>query len=385
MKIAYIENVRLPTEKAHGYQIMKTCEALALSGAEVRLYYADRTNAFHGAEPFTHYDVEPRFSVTALPVFDVLHRAPPFLYGPAYWFLRWSFLRSVVRNAAAFAEADAWYTRDPAVVDTLRTLPEQRPILLELHEDPRANVVRWRRVAPKVAGFVVISTALKDLLMKEGIAEERILVAPDAYDPEEFTGLPNRETARTALGVDQNVFLIVYTGHLFPWKGIDALAPSFGDIPDECELVIVGGNPDDIARIKKLLPTETTRVRFTGHVPRAEAHRWLAAADAALLPTSAKYEIGRLYTSPLKLFEYLAAGLPVIASDVPSSHEILDETIAIFFTPDDGGAFLRAMSALRDRSEDLRSVMRIHARERAQRYTWQERGKGIAAFVSHHS
>jgi glycosyltransferase involved in cell wall biosynthesis len=370
MRIAYIENARVPTEKAHGYQIVKTCEALVNTGVEVQLFVAERRNPLSDNDPFESYGVSEAFDLFRLPVIDLMDVVPA-LNRYAYALERWSFLRSVRRARLSFLASDAWYTRDPAVADTLVTLRCARPIFIELHNaDTRVS-----KLAPRVAGWVVISQGLKTYLIEQGVPEEKIIVARDGFDAETFTQLPSREEARRALNIDPNVFLAVYTGHLYPWKGVDSIAPAFSKLPEGVEIAIVGGYPQDIERVKGRAGY-APRVKFIGHQSRKDVVQWLAAANAALVPTSSRFDIGKSYTSPLKLFEALASGLPIIASDVPSAREILDESVATFFAPDDPDAFLQVLSVSRGKQHDA-SVSKNMVRG----FSWKNRGKNIGEML----
>lgn len=371
MRIAYVENARLPTEKAHGYQIMKTCEALVNAGAEVQLFVADRRNPLGDRDVFEYYGVPSLFDIFRLPVVDVMNLVPS-ANTFAYSITRRSFSRSIRRARLALLASDMWYTRDPAVAETLVSLRSARPVFVELHNAD----ARVKELVSKVSGWIAISEGLKRYLVEQGVSSEQILVAPDGFDPDAFAHLPSREEARRKLGIDPNVFLVAYAGHLYPWKGVDGIASAFSKIPDGIELAIVGGYPQDIERVKGLAGN-ASRVKFVGHQSRKDALTWLSAADAAMLPTSAQFEIGKSYTSPLKLFEYLAAGLPVIASDVPSSREILDESVATFFKPDDAEDFLRALQEIGKKKQE-----KGISKEKVKGYSWKERGRGIAVILS---
>ncbi|MFH1620608.1 MAG: glycosyltransferase [Patescibacteria group bacterium] len=381
LKIYYIENARLPTEKAHGYQIMKTCAALAKQDLDITLFHADRKNPLAAKDPFEYYGMEKTFKISRLPVWDVLTDAPSFFWSAAFVIERWTFIRSLRRRMESLDECDVWYTRDPVVAQALVAMKTMKPIFLELHDSPLSNMGRWKRIKDKMSGFIVITKGLKDLLGGQGIAEDKICVAMDAFDPGEFIGLPEKAEVRQRLNLDAGKTIFVYTGHLFPWKGMDAIALAFDRIPERSEFVIVGGNPEDMERVKKLVPLGTKNVRFMGHMSHAEVLQWLTAVDAAILPTSAKFEIGRLYTSPIKLFEYLAAGLPVIASDVPSSHEVLDENMGIFFKPDDEESFAEALGRFVGYPSEVKKRMSEECRKTSLTFTWQKRGLIIVSFI----
>ncbi len=379
--LVYIENCRLPTEKAHGYQIMKTCEAFGDADVQVSLIHAKRHNPkLKDQDIFEYYKISKRFSIQALPVIDFLGIPFPPLWRFAYVLERASFLFSLKKQLPKFLSQDIWYTRDVAIAATMAQSTQRKPIILELHDDPRSNKKRWNIAKQVVCGYIVITKALRDLLLAEGIPAQDICLAPDAFDAEAFAQLPDKKTAREKLHIASDAKLLIYTGHLFPWKGMDTLAPAFDQLPPGWELVIVGGNPDDIKRVQAQVPAGAP-VRFLGQQSREDVLPWLAAADAALLPTSSTSELGRLYTSPLKLFEYLAAGLPVIASDVPSSREMLNESVASFFTPDDGDSFIRALTQFDQSSLPERELMSKELRIRGAEYTWKNRGATIADFI----
>src|SRR5204862_7553625 len=118
---------------------------------------------------------------------------------------------------------------------------------------------------------------------------------------------------------------LIYVGQLYPWKGVDLLARALAEVP-RAELLIVGGLPDDpwrrgLARRAAELGV-ADRVRFSGPQPYARIPALLASADVALLPL-AEGLIARCFTSPLKLFDYLAAGRPIVAVDFPTIREVL--------------------------------------------------------------
>ncbi len=378
MRIAYIQNANLPTEWAHGYQIMKTCEAMTRAGFALDLIVADRHNPLNDRDVFVYYDMKPSFALHRIPVIDWVNRVPPALQALPYLLERWTFLRGVQRFLATNT-FDLIYTRDVRIAEDV--LARMRlPVMLELHDDPRTNRMRWQRVKSKAAGYVVITESLRKLLLGEGIPSAAICVAPDGFDEQKFSELLSKSQARQRLQISENVRLVVYVGQLLPWKGVDALTPVFDQIPEGCQVVCIGGQKEDLERLQTLAP-HASRVHFVGQAPRTEVLVWLAAADAGLLSTSAVQAIGREYTSPLKLFEYLAAGLPVIASDVPSSHEILDSRIALFFQPDDARSFLETLNLFMRLSDEEVLRMSDAAHQASRGYSWTMRGERIAACV----
>lgn len=380
--LLYIQNANLPTEWAHGYQIMKTGEALTRAGQRLTLLLPRRKNPDRRQGLFSFYAMKPSFQVEWLPVIDVVPLVPFWLEKIPYVLERWTFLRSIKRFLSRAATLpDFFYTRDVKIAEELFRFVPSAHVVLELHDEPRTSVRRWQKIKDLIEGYVVISEGLKNLLREEGIPEERICIAPDGYEDTEFVTLPSRVEARKRLGLPLDQCLIVYAGQLLPWKGVDGLAHVFHKLPDSCQLIFVGGQPEDIERIKKQITFPAEHVRFIGQVKHAEIPLWLSAADAGFLPTSGKYPIGRYFTSPLKLFEYLAAGLPILASNLPSAKEILDESCALFFEADSGENFLTTLQRFCSLTEKERGDMRLRAHHKANRYSWGERGLTISTFL----
>ncbi len=137
----------------------------------------------------------------------------------------------------------------------------------------------------------------------------------------------------------------------------------------------VGGIERDIESFKRQFGDDP-RIKIIGHRPHTEIPRWLSAADILVLPNSGTSDISRLYTSPLKLFEYMAADRPIVASDLPSIREILSEDLAYLARPDDVEDLARAIKQALADGEG--SQARAHrAYETVQQYSWDARAKRI--------
>jgi len=375
MKIHYVENVRIPSERAHAYQIVQTCAWLAKCGAEVTLVNPARAK---GKDVFEAYGL-PRyvFHHVTLESFDPLswRRFPSKRL--AYALQRRSFIRAF-KEWSRDEHPDIWYTRDPAMVQAIAK-PGRR-IALELHDAPDSNPGRWERIRGSVSWFIVISNGLRDKLVSLGIPAERIHVAHDGYDPTDFGQLMSRDEARHSLGVPEDAFVAMYLGTFYPWKGVDLVVRGWAKTDERSHLVLIGGPDTDRKRLQDLvMPSTASRVHFIGQMGHRDAVRRLPAGDVALLTTSPEHEIGRSYTSPLKLFEYLAAGLPVLASDVPSSHEILDDSVARFYPSTEAG-FAEALKHVTDDAAWRASASET-AKQVVRPYTWEARTRGIYDFI----
>lgn len=376
MKIIYIENVRIPSDRAHAYQIVQNCAWFARHGHTVTLVNPARAN---GADVFEAFEIEKNlFQHVSLPVFDAL--ILPFIPKKiGYALQRMSFFRAIrgwIRNQ----QADVWYTRDPAVVECIAD--GKRRIFLELHDASNIHHSRWESVKRSVTGYIVISSALRDALIKVGIDEKRIVISPDGYDPKTFATLPDRKMIRDAFHLPQDAFVACYMGNLYAWKGIDRIARLWHLTPENAHLLILGGSKQDIARFQECIdPSAKERVHLAGATPHQESMNALTACDLGLLPTSPDTDLGRLYTSPIKQFEYMAAGLPTLASEVPSSHEVLDFDTAMFYDASKDDAAVTAIEKVMADSPWRERAGKL-AREHVRPYTWEGRVQAIENFIA---
>lgn len=212
MRLLYLATIRLPTEKAHGMQIMKTCEALRRAGATVELVIPTRHNRMND-DPFAYYGVQTRFTLTRLPVPDLIKGG------------RFGFLLSMLifaekaRWLKHFWHADVIYSRDHLLL--LQYVLLGRPLVFEAHAPPTFLAGFVARHAKHV---VVISKALKEAYEAAGVPAARITLAPDAVDLATFEIATTREEARTELGLPRDIKIIAYVGHLYERKGVYTLA-----------------------------------------------------------------------------------------------------------------------------------------------------------------
>ncbi len=173
--------------------------------------------------------------------------------------------------------------------------------------------------------------------------------------------------------------LAAYAGHLYPWKGVDVFLRALEQVPSLSGLII-GGHPaendhDRITRAVRDLGL-TGRVEMTGLIPPGAVARQLRRASILVLPNTAS-SISERYTSPLKLFEYLWTGTPIVASDLAAMREVLtDGRNALLVPPDDAAALASALTRLiADPALGRRLGEAAHAL--APEYTWDMRARRL--------
>ena len=196
---------------------------------------------------------------------------------------------------------------------------------------------------------------------------------------EKFSIRLSQNELRQKLGLPQEKKIIVYTGHLYSWKGADVLAEASDYLSDDCLIIFVGGTETDIQNFRKKY--RSRKVLIVGHKDHAEIPMWLRAADVLVLPNSDKEDISKFFTSPLKLFEYMASGVPIVASDLPSIREILNEKNSVLVKSDDPEKLADGIMKVME-DEGKASSIAKQARKNAENYTWEKRARKILEFIS---
>ncbi len=216
------------------------------------------------------------------------------------------------------------------------------------------RLARWAESrAWRDADFVLpVTQVLAGHVAAVGVPTERIVVIPNGINRAHFAAAPTPEIAKRNLGLS-GALVLGFTGFVRDWHGVDRVIRwmATSDAPVNAMLMVVGDGPVriDLERLAAKLSLQG-RVRFTGVIDRDRVPEHVAAFDIALQPAVVSY------ASPLKLFEYLALGKPVIAPRQPNIEEILtDGDNALLFDANEPGAFERMLTrlcadaALRDR------------------------------------
>jgi len=370
MDITYIATGRIPTQRAFGYATMKLCEAFAAEGNKITLLLPDRRNDLN-ADPFKYYTIKQNFTIQRLESTDYLDGARkkiPY----AYWLDAFSFIRALRKNKIS-QKAGIFYTRDYLL---LLALPKGR-VVLELHSIPERSLL-FTFCIRRAQKIVTISHGIETRLLKLGIPKSIITVAPDAVDLNAFANMPSKEEARKKLNLPLNEKIALYSGHFYEWKGAEVFAETARHMPG-VSCVLVGGVDEEYQRLKDAYDG-TNNVTILPFQPRELVPVYLAAADVLVLPNRSISDISAKYTSPLKLFEYMAAGRPIVASDLSSIREVLDENTAVLVKPDDPKALAEGIQKLLS-DQALAKKLADEAHQKVQNFTWAKRAQTILSFI----
>ncbi len=385
MHLIYIANTQLPTERARGLQIMKSCEAFAGQGLDVTLVVPATKNPL-GNDPFLYYQVQRTFRIEELFCFNGLS---DFF---ARWFRRAAFhveslifgIASVLSSSLRYpCQTRLWYSRDfiPLFLLALFGLP----FIAEIH-DYRSRSPRWhiKFLLRRARHLVLNSEGTQRALVRHYALESMpVSIIPNGVDTEYFHVAETRDAARAMLGMKWSGLLVGYVGRLETAgkeKGVRELLEAFQIVAQEeqqAKLVVVGGPNDLISEYQKNMAGYP--VEFAGQVVYAKIPQYLRAMDVVVIPLPNDQHAKT--TSPIKLFESMAAGKSIIASDLPALRAHLNERNAFFFRADDAEDMARVILYVLRAPEEAQNRS-LQALRDAERYSWAGRAEKILTALS---
>lgn len=330
MKIFYLSFTRFPSEKAHALYIAKTCEAFnSVEGVEAIAVVPKRFGCARlSAKDF--YTLKSHIEIKKLVCLDLF----PFHFfkGVAFYVGMLTFSVScLIFGVFSISQKDIVVTNDALIAMMMTWI--RKKVSYELHDYPTQNISLYRRVF-QTANYIQTNNFQKKLRLVEDFQVDvnKVIVAHNGVAIEDFNTETSRQDARRKLGIELDKKIVAYTGHLFDWKGADILAEAM-KMENDIITLFIGGNDEDVAKMKSTYQP-FPNLRFLGFKPHKDMPLYQKAADVLVLPNSGKKDISRFHTSPMKVFEYMASGTPIVASNLPSIQEVLKPEHAVFFDPD---------------------------------------------------
>lgn len=364
MKVVYLSSSSIPSLSANSIHVMKMCQAFAKNGHEVTLLAPNNKKEYVQDVDcvYKYYGVEQSFEIIKLPWPEIKGRGYIYALLAAFMASRLKpdlvFGRNTIGCAlAAFADL---------------------PVIFESHS-PIAESGRFTSwffdklsLSKKLKKFVLITHSLKEYYISTHPHLASIItVAPDGADP------VSPDVKPVLLPNASKRMQVGYVGHLYEGKGIEVIV----ELSKHCswaDFHVVGGKEGDLNYWKERAKG-VRNLTFYGHVSHAQASSFIKSFDVVLLPNqpivrvNKKDEIGR-WTSPLKMFEYMAAGKPIVASDLPVLREVLTHRRnALLCAHDDIQEWLAALTELVEDSLLARSIGAKARDDFLRSYTWQVR------------
>jgi glycosyltransferase involved in cell wall biosynthesis len=363
MKIAAIAGSTIPSDTANSLQVMKACQALVQTGHEVRLLVpGSRTTS---SDLKAHYGLQTDFPIE-------------WLSSSSRRRFTWDSVRWARR-----LNADVLYSWFPQ--SAVFALLQNFPTIFEIHIQPTGFFgPLWHRLFASLRGrkrLVSITRALVNLLEREvpmRFQPEEVVIAPNGVDLERFASLPDPVAARRRTGL-RELPTVMCTGHLYAGRGAELFLALAKSLP-EAQFVWVGGRAEDVQTWKQ--KAESDNVRFTGFIPNRDLPLYQAAADILLMPYSRSImgssgsADSAAVASPMKMFEYMAAGGAIVSADLPVIREVLNERNAVFCQPDEMADWKSQIESLFN-DDGRRIELGKQARQDVQGYTWVARAQRI--------
>lgn len=370
MHILYVFPEPLPLPRARGLQVAHFVRALAQEGAKVTLAYVPSD----GGHPFIPIGHDVPENVTLLPLsrnllWTRIKSQRFFMWRLAEWLSR--------QRKSETAPSVVFFRHIKAAAYFARKFPNI-PFVYEAHEvfahtakpSQRARIrLLEAQVLDKAALLVAISNGAAEGLKRYFKLQKSIVTLPSAVEFPD--SLPEKPWATSHLH-------LIYAGSLFGWKGVDDLVDALNILPG-FHLTIIGGSADQIDRLKKRQTSFGGDVSFIGYLPYCEVQSALAASCVAVLPN--RSDTVSAFTSPLKLFEYMAAGCAIVASDLPVLHEVLGDDGAVWAQPNDPVSLAKAIRQICERSDGGAFLGGI-SRDKVKPHTWRNRGNELIRHIA---
>ena len=374
MRLLYAFPEPLPLPRARGIQVANAVASLARTGVDVTLAYVPSAEG----DPQSAYGMEP----SPLTSFLSLSRGWPKPLTCIPPFSRWHSVRFFAsRMVTAVAESgqpvDMVYVRHLKLAGLLRRRFPGLPLVYEAHEvfadtvpaRKRAKFVALEQeVVSGAAAIVANSKATADRLEALYGRPKHLLILPNGVTrPVSLPDKPWHECAKH----------VIYAGSFFGWKGVSDLLSAAAMLPG-FRITLIGGDDEQVARLRAAAPLPEAELEFLPRLPQKQVMEYLQSACIAVLPN--RPELDSSFTSPIKLFEYMAAGCAVVASDLPPIREVLAADEAAWFVPGDAHSLAQAIRALASNPAYARN-MGERLREKSENYTWRNRAQQLKAFL----
>ncbi len=373
MKMYYVANARMPNEKAHGIQIAKMCEAFIEAGVDLTLVVPKRWSPPSDMQTF--YALRTPVPLVQLWIPRLYQFGKfGFFFSSLYFMVRYSFF---LVGRRVRGERFLIYTVDmDSFSSTL--LPLFGPCVIEMHS-PKNTTIASRFFFRNAIGVIATNPLIQEALIQTfALLPKRVVAEPNGVDGAFSEQKLSKEEARHTLSLPAGLKLALYVGRMYEWKGLEVVSATAERLAEKnITLGIVGATREEFERVTK---RSGERIVFYGGHPSAEIPTWLAAADALFVVGTKRDEASYRYTAPMKIFEYLAARRPVVATRTPALESLIADEV-VWCDPDDAEDLARALAQAIERPDFARLT---RASSLAQNHAWGARAQRIMHFIEHH-
>ncbi|MEA3437529.1 MAG: glycosyltransferase [Thermodesulfobacteriota bacterium] len=362
MKIVYISTSIIPSRTANSIHVMKMCQAFADNGHEVTLLAPDHKDQYEKniTSIYDFYGVRRNFKIIKIPIPKIRVRTLVYTF---------SILKHLFFNKPELVYGRCLRGCYISSLTGFKTIFESHKL--------EWGIIKLTK-SKNFEKLVVISQALKDRYATDGQINERMIqVVHDGADK------VNDFETKAKLKGKKNNLKVGYVGHLYQGKGMEVIEKISDKVSDDIEFHIIGGMKNDIEFWSNTICSKN--VYFYGFVSQSKVSSYINSLDICILPNQkivrgygAGKNIGSNigdFTSPLKMFEYMAHKKPIIASDLKVLKEVLNDDIALLVNPENGNQWIDAINKLKDKN--LRETISNNAIKEFNNYTWKNRANKV--------
>ena len=374
MKLYYVVNALIPHKKAYAIQIAKMCEAFVEEGVDLELIIPRQNGATSDIKEY--YNLRVPISVKRLHALNFYASSKwGYFLSSSIFIISYSlyFLSKIIRG-----EKGIIYTIDMDTFSFVFLPYFGMPCFLETHGGKAGNFLN-KIFFKRAKGVIAINNIIKKQIDKTvNFPENKILVWPNGIDLNLFREI-SKEEARKKLTLPKEGKIVMYSGRFYGWKGLEVLVDAVDKLPVDVSVYIVGGTKEEFMAITKKGKLPDNLI-FFGEKHYVDIPLWLSAADS-LLVLGTKYDTqSYMYTSPMKVFEYLAMKRQIVASKTPAICDIVSDEHVIFYEPDNAADLARKMQ-LSVSADPLIKRKPVVAFELAVNFTWRKRAGNIIRFI----
>lgn len=374
IKIAVISSGHIPSQWAHSITTMKMANAFSKLGYSVEVLTVER-----------FLERKNKKKIKNIHNFYGVNEGIKILYFRRFFFDPEKRISQYCKKNAI----DICYCR--AYRSVYYNIKNEIPTILESHtkniQHPDFKKVIKLSHSRHFKGLVTISNILKQNFVKAGFPANKILVLEDGVDIDGFKNLPSKNESRKMLNLSEDKKIVAYCGSLFPDKGIEHVLLVAKNIPDVTFLLAGGREPQIKFWNNFIISHKIKNVNFLKFIENSKVPLFLQVADVLIMPykTDQKIKIMDINTtSPLKLFEYMAAKRPIISTNIPAiSRTIVHNIDGLLAEPNDIQQLTNFVKIVLE-DKQLSEKLLNNAYEKVKSYDWEKRCEKILNYFGNY-